>query len=98
MLSNSFVGARKREATRYGFDRMAEFIAYSHEVGLQKPDPRIYRLTCERLALQPSEVVFVDDRQENVDAAQAFGMIGLLAGADDAGVVIAAIASALSED
>jgi FMN phosphatase YigB (HAD superfamily) len=49
LLSNSFVGAREREQERYGFGDITDLIVYSHEAGMAKPDPRIYRLTCDRL-------------------------------------------------
>lgn len=39
-----------------------------------KPDPRIYRLVLERLDLDPSECLFVDDQQGNVEGALAVGM------------------------
>jgi len=78
ILSNSFVGAREKEQERYGFDEMCDFIVYSHEVGMSKPDQRIYALTCERLGLPPQEVIFLDDHEEPVDAAREFGMHGIL--------------------
>ena len=78
ILSNSFVGAREREQALYHFEDMTDFIIYSHEVGMSKPDPRIYALTCERLGLPPAEVVFVDDVEANIDAARAFGMKAVL--------------------
>ena len=74
ILSNSFVGAREREQARYGFADMCERIIYSHEVGLQKPDPQIYQLTCDQLDLPPSAILFVDDSEVNVAAARAFGI------------------------
>lgn len=48
ILSNSFVGAREREQAAYGFANLCDFIVYSHEVGIAKPDPRIYQLVCGR--------------------------------------------------
>jgi putative hydrolase of the HAD superfamily len=45
---------------------------------LCKPDPAIYHLLCDRYNLDPSECLFVDDRQENVDAARSIGMDALL--------------------
>jgi FMN phosphatase YigB (HAD superfamily) len=41
---------------------------------MRKPDPRIYRLTCERLALTPTASVFVDDNRDNVQAARSVGI------------------------
>jgi 2-haloacid dehalogenase len=41
---------------------------------LIKPDPAIYRLALDRFGLQPLQTLFIDDRQDNVDAAQALGI------------------------
>ncbi len=49
----------------------------SWEVGLLKPDPAIYRLAIERLQVEPGATLFVDDRAENVAAAEAVGLQGL---------------------
>ncbi len=78
ILSNSFVGAREKEQERYRFHEMADQIIYSHEVGLAKPDKRIYALTCERLSVQPEEVIFLDDAQPYVIAALEHGIHGIL--------------------
>lgn len=74
ILSNSFLGAREKEQAAYQFEDLTDFIIYSHEVGLAKPDPRIFALTCERLGLQPSEVIFLDDVGPYVAAARSFGI------------------------
>lgn len=44
---------------------------------LVKPDPRIYRVFCERYALAPESCVFIDDSEANVVAARRFGMTAL---------------------
>ena len=74
ILSNSFVGARREEQQRYHFDEMCDLIIYSHEEGIAKPDPRIYELTCKRLGVQPTEMLFLDNVQQNVAAAHALGI------------------------
>jgi putative hydrolase of the HAD superfamily len=74
ILSNSAVGARERERERYGFEAMTDLIVYSHEVGMTKPDPRVYRLTCDRLGVRPEETVFVDDAEAAVAGARAAGL------------------------
>jgi epoxide hydrolase-like predicted phosphatase len=93
MLSNSFVGARGREQRRYRFDELADLIVYSHEVGMSKPDPRIYLLTCERLGVRPAEAVFLDDAEVAVDGARAVGMQAILF--EDNAQAIAAIEARL---
>ncbi|AZM55473.1 hydrolase [Streptomyces sp. WAC 01529] len=50
----------------------------SADLGVTKPDRRIYETAAERAGTAPGRCLFVDDRQENVDAAEALGMTGLL--------------------
>ena len=78
ILSNSADGARREEQARYSFAELFDVIIYSHEVGLIKPDPRVYALLCAELSVRPDELVFLDDVPENVDAACRFGIRGLL--------------------
>jgi putative hydrolase of the HAD superfamily len=78
ILSNSFLGAREKEQEHYSFEDLVDVLIYSHEVGLAKPDRRIYALTCERLNLKPEEIIFVDDVEVNIEGARAFGMHGIL--------------------
>jgi putative hydrolase of the HAD superfamily len=77
-LSNSFVGAREREQEAHRFDEVCDVIVYSHEEGFLKPDPRIYRVACNRLGVAVEAVVLLDDAQENVDGALAIGMNAIL--------------------
>jgi epoxide hydrolase-like predicted phosphatase len=77
ILSNSFVGAREREQAAYGFEDLVDDIVYSHEVGMSKPDSRIFELTCERLEVRPGEVIFVDDLESHVAAAREVGLHGV---------------------
>jgi epoxide hydrolase-like predicted phosphatase len=51
-------------------------------VGLRKPEPEIYELTCRQLGVTPAAAVFLDDNARNVEAARALGMEGVLVGAD----------------
>jgi HAD superfamily hydrolase (TIGR01509 family) len=50
----------------------------SSEVGLEKPDSRIYFMALERMGLKPEESVFIDDTEENVLGARKIGMQGIL--------------------
>ncbi|APU17306.1 MULTISPECIES: HAD-IA family hydrolase [Actinoalloteichus] len=60
-----------------GLGELFDTVVVSGEVGLSKPDPRIYRLTAERLGLATTECVFVDDLRSNVAGAVVAGMIGI---------------------
>lgn len=49
-------------------------VVVSHEVGLRKPDPAIYRLAAEEIGVAPGACVFVDDVASNLPAARGLGM------------------------
>jgi len=51
---------------------------FSCEMGLCKPEPAIYRNCLTKLGVQPSEVLFLDDRRANVRAAEALGWHAVL--------------------
>lgn len=74
LLSNSFVGARRREQERYQLGDLCDLIIYSHEEGMKKPERRIFELACARLGVQPAEVVFLDDVAQAVSAACELGI------------------------
>jgi epoxide hydrolase-like predicted phosphatase len=78
ILSNAAAGGRREEQARYGFDEMADLLVYSYEVGIQKPDRRIYLLTCQRLGVHPGEAVLLDDLEANLVAAREVGMRAVL--------------------
>lgn len=78
ILSNSFVGAREREQAAYGFEDLVDEIIYSHECGMSKPDPGIYALACERLRVEPAQMVFLDDYQLCVEGARQAGIHAVL--------------------
>jgi putative hydrolase of the HAD superfamily len=57
-----------------GLGDLADHVVNSARVGLAKPDPRIYRLAAELAGTPPERCLFVDDSEENVEAAAALGM------------------------
>jgi len=50
----------------------------SCDVHLTKPDPKIYELAANRIGVDVSECVFIDDSQRNIDGANLVGMKGIL--------------------
>lgn len=63
---------------RFAFLGWFEGVVVSGEVGVTKPDERIYRALLERFDLDPAETIFVDDRRTNVDGAARVGIRGLV--------------------
>lgn len=58
---------------RFEFLAWFEGIVISGEVGVTKPDPRIFEHLIERFEIEPAAALFIDDSSPNVDAARAFG-------------------------
>ncbi len=67
-------------------DELFDDVVDSSEVGLRKPDPRIYALAVERLGVAPGEALFVDDAPGNVRGARAAGLEAVLIGPQRADV------------
>jgi epoxide hydrolase-like predicted phosphatase len=78
ILSNAWDNAREVFTDLFGLDEVFETMIISAEVGLAKPDPRIYHLALERIGVQAGEAVFLDDMRENVVAARDVGLRAVL--------------------
>ena len=74
LLSNAWSNMRQVLDERFHVADLFDELIISAEVGLAKPDPRIYRLAVQRLNVQPSETVFIDDMLKNVEAARLEGL------------------------
>lgn len=59
---------------RFEFLQWFRAVFLSGEVRLVKPDPRIFQRFCERFALRPEQIIYVDDLPRNVEAAGRLGM------------------------
>ncbi len=77
ILSN--IGDAMEAGIRARFPWLEEFShhTFSHRLGLAKPDPAIYRHAAEGLEVAAGEILFIDDREENIVAARAAGMVAV---------------------
>ena len=57
-------------------------IIASYQLGERKPSPRFFEKMIKRIEYRPEDVIFIDDRPENVEAARDYGMVAVLV-ADD---------------
>jgi putative hydrolase of the HAD superfamily len=73
-LSNSGPEVMARVRARRPLEARFDAVVISCEVGLSKPDPRIYRLCLDRLGLSAPEALFVDDRADNIEGAARVGL------------------------
>jgi HAD superfamily hydrolase (TIGR01509 family) len=55
-----------------------EVVFCSGDEGMIKPDPAAFKLTLERLGVEPGESVFIDDTPEHVEAARKLGIQGII--------------------
>ena len=78
ILSNADLSLRGRLEGEMGIHRLFDDIVCSAEVGMAKPDPAVFRLASERLGIGPEHCVFVDDWDQNVEAARGIGMQAVL--------------------
>ena len=74
ILSNAWPEMRDMNVSMFGLDQVVDETIYSFEVGLLKPDPRIFEVAAQRLGVPAARVVFVDDFPQNVVAARTAGL------------------------
>ncbi len=70
--ADKFVDFRQQ----YAFTSLFNDIVVSGEEKLIKPDPRIFHVALDRFDLDPEQAVFIDDRLDNVTAAEQLNMTG----------------------
>jgi len=71
-------------------DELFDVITDSSEIGIRKPDPRIFHMTLEQLGnVPPQQSMFLDDFEANITAAEALGIRGVLVEPDPASAIAA---------
>lgn len=76
LISNAWSDLRDyitREKMIDAFDH----IVISAEVGVAKPDPKIFQIALEQAGVSPNEAVFVDDFYVNIESCEKLGMKGI---------------------
>ena len=77
LLSNAWVDARHVVEKAYSFLDAFDVSVFSYELGIRKPDRKIFEYILDKLRLVPEQAVFVDDFIENVEGARSLGMVGI---------------------
>lgn len=78
ILSNMGDGVLRSMRERFSWLGQFNVQVWSHELGVVKPDPAIYRQTISRLGIAPEEGLFIDNLEENVEGARAVGLQSVL--------------------
>jgi putative hydrolase of the HAD superfamily len=78
ILSNMGLECLSYMRQEFGWLAHFQHHTWSCELGIAKPDPAIYLHTCEKLGVSPTETIFLDDKPENIAAANSVGLHGIL--------------------
>ncbi len=85
LISNAWSGLRPY-IVKQKFEDAFDTMIISAEVGLIKPDPRIFQLALDKFGVSPEESIFIDDFPPNVEAAREMGIHAILFAAHDQAV------------
>jgi len=92
VLNNEAREPNDYRLSHFGLRNFLDVTLSSCYLGLRKPDPAIYRRALDILGKPAERILFIDDRAENVAAAQAAGIVGLrFEGADSLRTKLAAL-------
>lgn len=82
LCSNNTEFWYQREAAKFGLERRfaTDDVFLSCRIGSEKghPDQRLFQAMVDRLGVGPQQILLVDDRQTNIEAATQLGMLGIL--------------------
>jgi putative hydrolase of the HAD superfamily len=74
ILSNMGDGVLDYLRPRFSWLSQFDWLTWSCELGVVKPDPAIYLHTVKKLNVSPERALFIDNLQKNIDGAEAIGL------------------------
>lgn len=83
LVTNNIAEIRELWQALIPVDELFGAVIDSSEVGVRKPDPKIFELALDAIGgVDPSDTVFLDDYHGNITAAEKLGMTGILVESD----------------
>lgn len=76
-LFSNVTGHQAKVIAKTGYYDYFEPLFLSHELKVEKPELKAYKLVLKKLSLPAQECLFIDDKSENVEAAIQIGMDGI---------------------
>lgn len=73
LLSNVFP-AHAKALQSAGYYKNFDPLILSCDVKMQKPDPEIFKYMIDQVGKPPHAILYIDDREENIEAAKKLGM------------------------
>lgn len=77
ILSNYAAWTYEQTREELSFLEDVDGAVFSFQVKKVKPEPEIYQILLEKYNLNPAECIFIDDRRDNIEAAEAQGICGI---------------------
>lgn len=77
LLSNDVKEWSNYLRNKFELNTVFDIVIISGDVGLRKPDTKIYELFLERSGAKPEDCIFIDDRDKNLVAAMKLGIKGV---------------------
>ncbi len=74
LLSNNYEDLFAHSKKFYDFDKYFDFSFSSSSIGFKKPEPGAYKHVLKALNAKPEEVVFIDNKEKNIDGAADLGI------------------------
>lgn len=72
ILSNLMYFDKKRINDQYDLSKF-DYVYLSFEIGMRKPDEKIYKYVLDDLKVKPEDILFIDDDYQNILAAKKCG-------------------------
>lgn len=73
-----YMGELRKQNSYEKFTSVFEKLYFSHQIGMRKPDPKIFKYVIRENHIQAHKTIFIDDYDVNVSAANSLGLQGLL--------------------
>lgn len=77
-LTNNTAVLEKLLKEKFKIEDIFDKVFNSAEIGLAKPDPKIFQYLLSQINANPEQCLFVDDSQRNVEAAGKLGLVSIL--------------------
>lgn len=77
IITNNYREAEELLLSKFKIPKFYKIFVTSAEVGVMKPDPKIYQAALEKTSLSPQEILFIDDSLENVEGAEKVDINGI---------------------
>ena len=87
IITNNVIEFRDHWRGMLPVDELFDFVVDSSEVGMRKPNPAIFERALEIGGLSPEQVIFLDDFEGNIIAAEALNIRSILVDGDGAKTV-----------